>query len=214
MFIPYRTDIDVTEVPTSNLLIIAFNIFMFVAVWSGVASFDSFILDGAGFGLVSYGFMHAGFFHLLGNMFYLWIFGNAICFCVGSATYPPIFLLLIVLSGIAHLVFDGAPAIGASGAVNGVIGIYLYLYPRSNIRCMWTLIWVWGEKFTVRAYWLIGFWFLKDLYGAINSDAPIAYAAHIGGLLAGLLIGWQLDRHNWIKRDSDEANLIQVLKGH
>jgi len=78
---------------------------------------------------------------------------------------------------------------------------------------MWTVIWAWGGNFSISAYWLIGLWFLKDLFGAIYSNAPIAFIAHLGGLFSGVVIGWFMYKNNWVKRTSKEPNLAQLLSG-
>jgi len=214
VFIPYKVEIENQIRPVSNLLIIALTFMFFMAVNAGVSLSDSYVLDGFNTSLISHGFMHANWFHLLGNMYYLLLFGNAICSRVGNASFPSIYFLLIIFSGAVHLIIDDNPVIGASGAVNGVIGIYLFLFPTSTIRCRWTLIWLRGEAFSIKALWLIGLWLLQDLYGAINSEAAIAYVAHLGGLFGGLIAGWLMYRYNWIKRTDDEPNLTQLLKGH
>lgn len=211
MFIPYKTEVEILVNPVSNLFIIGFTFLFFISVYSGFTSIDSYILDGFNGSLFSHGFMHGGWMHILGNMFYLLLFGSAICSRIGNATFPTVYFLLIITSGAIHLVFDGNPAIGASGAVNGVIGMYLFLYPRSKIKCMWTVIWAWGKTFSISAYWLIGLWFLQDFFGALYSEAPIAYVAHLGGLFSGLMIGWLMYKNNLIKRTSNEPNLAQVL---
>lgn len=66
---------------------------------------------------------------------------------------------------------------------------------------------------SIRDYWLIGLWFLKDLFGAIYSNAPIAFVAHLGGLFSGVVIGWFMYKNNWVKRTSKEPNLAQLLSG-
>ncbi len=202
MFVPYKTDATITKLPASNIIMMFFNIIMFLAIFIEVGSFDTFVLDGFNFSLITHAFMHGDFWHLLGNMFYLWIFGNAICSNVGSASYPAIFLSLAIISGTSHLIFDGSPAIGASGAINGIIGIYLYLHPRTNVHCMWTITWLWGEKFTIKAYLLIGFWFLFDIIALIYSDNNnIGYVSHISGLVAGFIVGWLLNKYNWVQKN-------------
>lgn len=211
MFIPYKAEVELPVIPISNLFIIGFTFLFFISVSSGASSIDSYILDGFNASLFSHGFMHGGWGHILGNMFYLLLFGSAICSRIGNATFPTIYFVLIIASGVVHLIFDGSPAIGASGAVNGVIGIYLFLYPLSKIKCMWTVLWAWGKTFSISAHWLIGFWFLKDLFGALYSEAPIAYVAHLGGLFSGIIIGWLMYKHGWVKRTSNEPNLAQVL---
>ena len=210
MFIPFKAEVEVLVSPVANWLLIGLTLFVFVAVELGMGAVEVFVLDGFNASLLFHGFMHGGWLHIFGNMFYLWVFGNAVCSRIGNATFPSIYFALIVLSGSIHLLIDGSPAIGASGAVNGVVGLYLFLYPNSTIRCVWTAGWARGKRFNMRIWWLVGLWFAKDLYGAIHSEAPIAYVAHLGGLYAGLMSGWLLFRLDWIKRRVKEPNLLQL----
>lgn len=140
MFIPYKAEVKILVNPVANLFIIGFTFMFFISVYSGFTPIDSYTLDGFNTSLFSHGFMHGSWGHILGNMFYLHLFGSAICSRIGNTTFPTIYFCLIITSGLIHLIFDGSPAIGASGAVNGVIGIYLFLYPRSKITCVWTVI--------------------------------------------------------------------------
>lgn len=211
MFLPYRVDAEVKAEPISNYIVMAVTLIFFIPVYFKLRTIDAYVLDGFNPSLLFHGFMHANWPHILGNMYYLFIFGSVICSRIGNATYPFIYLCLIFLSGSIHLLVDGNPAIGASGAVNGILGIFFFLYPRAKIHCAWTLIWAWGKGFSIHTYWLIGLWFIKDLYGAINSEAPIAYSAHVGGMLSGLLVGWFMLEFNWIKRDSYQPNLLEIL---
>lgn len=211
MFIPFKADVAVLAKPVTIYWIIGLNVLFYLAVLTGVNTTESFVLDGYNLSLFSSGFMHGGFFHLFFNMFYLYIFGSAVCSKVGNATFPLIYFTLIILAAVTHLVVDGDPAVGASGAVCGVIGFYLFLYPKSKIKCMWTVVGLWGETFSITASWLIGFWIVKDLFGAIYGTAPIAYAAHLGGFAFGIIAGWVVLKLNWIKRDCEQPNLKDIM---
>ncbi|QKQ27770.1 rhomboid family intramembrane serine protease [Candidatus Reidiella endopervernicosa] len=138
MFIPYHAEVAVERFPTSNLIIMGFTARTYLLVLTGLTQAEFFFLDGINSSLISHGFMHGSLSHLIGNMFYLWLFGNAICSRVNNPSYPAIYILLIIVAGLTHLIYDGDPAIGASGAVNGVMGMYLFLYPASKIKCVWT----------------------------------------------------------------------------
>ena len=143
-------------------------------------------------------FMHGGWLHLLGNMLFLWIFGDNVEDRLGHLK----FLFFYLLAGIAATLAQFAlaphstvPNVGASGAIAGVLGAYLVFYPGSRVN---TLIFI-GVFFTiarVSAFVVIGFWFLLQLVDALISIGPsngtagggVAYFAHVGGFVLGLLI--------------------------
>jgi len=140
-------------------------------------------------------FMHGGWAHLIGNMLYLWIFGDNIEDRLGHLRYLVFYLLCGVLAALAHvaatLVFGGdtmTPMLGASGAISGVLAGYLMLFPRRRVRVLLIRI-----LMAVPAWIAIGLWFVFQLLngigalGAGSQAGGVAYAAHIGGFLAGLL---------------------------
>ncbi len=136
-------------------------------------------------------FMHGGLLHLGGNMLFLWIFGNNVEDSMG----PVKFLAFYVLGGLAATALQVAidpqstvPTIGASGAIAGVLGGYLVLFPRARVV---TLIFIvfFVTLVEVPALWVLGFWFVQQvLFGALDLDASdgVAYFAHIGGFVFGL----------------------------
>ncbi len=145
--------------------------------------------------LVTSMFLHGGFGHLFGNMLYLWICGDNLEHSMGHFRYLAFYLVTGVLAGLAHVFstyFFGQnlliPSLGASGAISGVLGGYFLLFPTRHIR-MWFLL------FTVRvpALIVVGLWFVFQVMnglGALGGQEAggVAYAAHIGGFIAGLLL--------------------------
>lgn len=140
-------------------------------------------------------FMHGGFAHLLGNMAYLWIFGDNLENVMGHRNYFFFYLLCGILASLAHVVSTAVlghnpliPSLGASGAISGILGGYLLLFPRRGIH-----VWVFFFIITVPAFLTVGIWFVFQLVnglGALGGDEAggVAYAAHIGGFIAGLLL--------------------------
>ena len=140
-------------------------------------------------------FMHGGLAHLAGNMLYLWICGDNLEDRLGHFRYLIFYLLCGVLSGLSHVIttlFFGqallTPCLGASGAISAVLAGYVLLFPTKRIS-IWMLFFV----FTVPAFVAIGFWFLFQVsngLGALGGEQAggVAYAAHIGGFIAGLLL--------------------------
>lgn len=140
------------------------------------------------FTLLSFQFLHGDFFHLAGNMLYLWIFGNNIEAGLGRLRYAAFYLLGGVLAGITHILVGPAsdiPMIGASGSIAAVLGAYLVLYPRSRI-----LIFIWFFFFVrllpVPTLLVLGVWFLMQVI-SVGGEGT-AWMAHIGGFVAGMVL--------------------------
>lgn len=139
-------------------------------------------------------FMHGGFFHIIGNMLYLWIFGNNIEDRLGHFRFIGFYLTSGVVAAMAHAVSAPSseiPMIGASGAIAGILGAYLLLYPRARIH---TLIFFgfFIEIIRIPAFVVIGFWGIIQIFNGIMSkglmaETGVAWFAHIGGFLFGLL---------------------------
>ena len=145
------------------------------------------------FALLSFMFLHGGFFHLLGNMWSLYIFGDNVEDRLGPFRYLIFYLLCGLASGLSHLLLNAhsnIPTIGASGAISGVMGAYLLLYPRSKILALIPIIFIpWFVE--IPAYFFIGFWFFLQVINAAGSQAGaggIAWWAHIGGFISGMVL--------------------------
>jgi membrane associated rhomboid family serine protease len=146
-------------------------------------------------------FMHGGWVHIVGNMLFLWIFGNNVEDRMGRWRYALFYLVCGVLAALTQLATDpssGVPNIGASGAIAGVLGAYLVLYPRARVLTAITLL-VFFAIVEVPAVLLLGAWFLLQVLdgsaGLVSADGGgVAYFAHVGGFAAGLLLVWPLVR--------------------
>jgi membrane associated rhomboid family serine protease len=138
-------------------------------------------------------FLHGGWMHLLGNMAYLWIFGDNIEASLGHRRYLIFYLLCGVAAALAQTVAapnSEIPMIGASGAISGVLGAYLVLHPRANIRVfVWIIIYI--SMWNVPAFIVLGLWFGGQLLSSMNVDPGepgVAFLAHIGGFVAGAVL--------------------------
>ena len=141
-------------------------------------------------------FMHGGLAHLGGNMLYLWIFGDNIENALGHVRYLSFYLVCGVLASLAHVFTTAAsdgnmlvPSLGASGAISGVLGGYILLFPGRRVRMMV------GRGMSEMPAWVsIGVWFLfqlvagMGLLGGGSQAGGVAYAAHVGGFVAGLIL--------------------------
>ena len=140
-------------------------------------------------------FMHGGWFHLLGNMWFLWVFGNNIEDSMGHGRFVVFYLLCgACAAGLQMLIQPSStvPMVGASGAISGVMGAYILLYPRVRVH---TLIFLgfFVTTVTLPAYLMLGYWILLQLLGGLPQLAGlesggVAFFAHIGGFVAGLLL--------------------------
>jgi membrane associated rhomboid family serine protease len=137
-------------------------------------------------------FLHLGAMHLLGNMLFLWIYGHDVEDAMGHWRFLGFYLLCGVAAVLAQSLPDpdsAYPIIGASGAISGVLGAYLMLYPRANILTL-VLLPFFFTTLRVSAMLLLLLWFAIQLLSdfAVHGDAGVAFRAHIGGFLAGMLL--------------------------
>ena len=201
--------------PVVNYALIALNVLVFlyqITLSSGPPGFDleRFIFRwgaipeeiSAGndlFALLTSMFLHGGWAHIGGNMLFLWVFGDNVEDTMGHARYQLFYLLPGLAAGLALFVIDpnsAIPLVGASGAISGVLGAYIVLFPRGNIRTLVVL----GFFITVvmiPAWVQIGLWFVLQFFNGFASlgvqteeSGGVAYFAHIGGFVAGALLVW------------------------
>ena len=152
-------------------------------------------------------FMHGGFAHIAGNMLFLWIFGDNIEDRVGHVKYVIFYLLCGVIAGLSHVFATGVfannesallvPSLGASGAISGVLGAYILLHPKRRVTVI-----LFRFLTDVPAYVAIGIWFAFQLISGLgmlgggSQQGGVAYAAHIGGFIAGLVLIKFFDTRN------------------
>ena len=214
MLFPYRVNTLVCRSPWANLAILTLNTLLFVLLLSDALPeewFDRMVLsDWSPIGLLGHQFLHAGFGHFLGNMALLWVFGNALSGVMHDHDFALSYLACGVFAAALHLMLDGSPAIGASGAISGVMGMYLAVYPRNEVTCFMWLFRPWS--FELKGYILVIGWFIWDLISALRHLPGIAYWAHVGGALAGFGIGLLLLKKQRIYRgDYDHPTALDLF---
>jgi membrane associated rhomboid family serine protease len=220
MLIPYEIETLLDNRPVANWVVIALTSVVSLCALAAMHAdetgswVETLILDGWGVGgLAGHVLLHGGLWHLVGNMLYLWVFGNAICSNAGPRFFLLSYLACGLTAAVCHLVLDGSPAIGASGAVNGVVGITLAAFPVNRMSIFWFFLMRWGT-FTVRVWLAVVFWLVFDLYGALTGGDGIAYWAHLGGLTAGVGIGLLGLHRGWIcLSEWDNRSLLEILRG-
>jgi membrane associated rhomboid family serine protease len=213
--VPYQADVPMHRWPISNFVLIGvISLFSLVfLLGDDPPAIDPFILDGwSPTGLLGYMFVHAGLFHLIGNMLFLWVFGNAVCAKVGNLAYPLLFLLFGLVGAVLHNVFGGGLAVGASGAVNGVVAMFLFYYPQNEITCVWFLFFR-GGSFSMSSMWLILLWLVFDLWGAFAGSGGVAYWAHLGGFAVGAGVAFVSLRMDWVEMTRTERSLLDMWDG-
>ena len=207
--IPIRDAIPTRRVPVVNYTLIALNILVFIAMWLAGAGSEDWILglamipaniqDGLSLGdaadVFTSMFMHAGLAHLAGNLLYLWIFGDNIENRLGHSRYLLVYFVCGIIASLSH-VFSTlmlnqsslVPSLGASGAISGVLGGYLLLYPTRKVHAI--LLWY---MVSIPALLALGLWIAFQVISGLgmlggDESGGVAYAAHIGGFIAGFLL--------------------------
>lgn len=140
-------------------------------------------------------FMHGGWMHLIGNMVFFWVFGNNIEDAMGHGRFAVFYLLCGVAAAAAQVLITPTsvvPMVGASGAISGVLGSYLLLYPRVRVHAL-LLLGFYITTITLPAYVMLGYWIILQILGSLpalgaRDTGGTAFFAHIGGFIAGLLL--------------------------
>jgi membrane associated rhomboid family serine protease len=137
-------------------------------------------------------FLHGGWFHLIGNMWFLWVFGNNVEDSMGHARYLFFYLLCGVAAAATQTLVNPSsaiPMVGASGAISGVMGAYVVLYPKVRVH-MLVILGIFITRIVVPAYLMLGYWFLLQLVGGglAQGEGGVAFWAHAGGFVAGALL--------------------------
>lgn len=146
--------------------------------------------------LITSMFLHGGWMHLLGNMLFLWVFGDNIEATMGYIRFIFFYLLGGVVATATHVAFNpysDIPCVGASGAIAACLGAYLVMFPRSQIKVLFIFLLV---RFQVPAILFLGFWIVQQFMSGIGEfsatveDTSVAYWAHIGGFVFGVIVGF------------------------
>ncbi len=132
-------------------------------------------------------FMHGSWLHIIGNMWFLWIFGDNVEDAMGHVRYVIFYLVCGIAAAMAQILTSPSstvPMVGASGAIAGVLGAYLLLYPHARVRCLWILF-VFITTVYVPAWLLLGLWFVSQFF---MPGTGVAWMAHVGGFVTGFAL--------------------------
>lgn len=157
-------------------------------------------------------FLHAGWWHLCVNMLFLWVFGNAINYKFGHLGYIVIYLAAALFGGLAHYTYIGAPGVGASGAIYGVMGAFLVFFPRNDVTIFW-LIWWRPAVSRLSSGWIILLFIVWNiLYLAFGVRTYVGLWCHVMGFATGFLIALLCAVCRLIKPTADEQTLLQLFR--
>lgn len=210
--IPLRDDAPRSSPPFINYLLIALNVIVFLfeltlpprfqAGFEVQFAFIPYRIDRwlAGGAPVDYAlvpiftsmFLHAGWWHLIGNMWFLWIFGDNVEDRLGHFRYLLTYLICGLGAALTHLAFNlhsRIPTVGASGAIAGVLGAYFLLFPSARVLTWFGFFVLWLPAWLVLGYWFV-IQFLSGAASTISADnaSPVAFWAHVGGFITGMLL--------------------------
>lgn len=230
MLLPYKDDNPTSKPPIVTVAIIAINVAVFLyfqakSLFGGV-QYEA-VLAGLGiipheffsrhiiFGrqavptpltLITAMFLHGGVLHIAGNMLYLWVFGNNIEDHFGHFKFLVFYLLAGIGGSIAFMVtqpFSDTPMIGASGAIAGVLGAYLLLYPRARVHVL-LFLFIFFTTIVLPAAVVLGFWIFLQVWEGLadfSSRGGVAYFAHIGGFCTGIALLKFMPAHRGIRQN-------------
>ena len=158
-------------------------------------------------------FLHGGWLHLIGNMWFLWLFGNNVEDSMGHARYLTFYLLSGVAAAAAQTFVNpnsAIPMVGASGAISGIMGAYIVLYPRVRVH-MIVFLGFFITRIAVPAFLMLGYWFLLQILGGLpglgqEEGGGVAFWAHAGGFIAGAVLVW-------VFKDSERVAKHRALAG-
>src|SRR5689334_5401060 len=214
--LPLRDDNPRTRTPVVTIALIVINVVVWLAQWTngvaattfGYGAIPAFLLHGTRDGIIHVPgqvlqlhqevpfpwtiltamFMHGSWLHIIGNMWFLWIFGDNVEEAMGPVKYVLFYLLGGLAAAGAQIAATPSstfPMIGASGAIAAVLGAYLILYPHARVKCLWILI-IFITTIWLPAWLLLGLWFVSQFF--VPTGSGVAWMAHVGGFVAGLLL--------------------------
>ena len=207
MFFPISDENPSKNKPLITYILIGLCIFFFGLQYLSQMNIEIFLNYGfipnnffnSNFSLESYFpvfssmFLHGSLAHIAGNMLYLWIFGDNVEDSMGRIRFIIFYLSCGVIAALAQGFVDPSsniPMVGASGAIAGVLGAYLLLYPRANVKCLFFIIII-IQMVRIPAFIVLSFWIFGQFFSApfsLESEGGTAYFAHIGGFIAGMIL--------------------------
>jgi membrane associated rhomboid family serine protease len=205
MLIPIGVDVPMTR-PWVNYAIVGVTSIVSVFAFYDVELLKSLAMFGTSC------LVHAGYLHLIGNMLFLWVFGNAVNYKFGHLGYMALYAAAAMAADASHLIFHGGMVVGASGAIYGVMGAFLVFFPRNDVKMLLWLFLFYVKYFTLSSFWVILFWVGWDVFSlSTGGEKGVALWSHVGGFSFGFLAAMLCAKRGWVKPAEDEETLLQVL---
>lgn len=214
LLFPVTVDVPMARWPWMNWVLMAAVLYGFLASISNPESAARFILGIEEFEIgidehplswLGHLFIHLDLWHVLGNLAFMWVFGNAVCAKIGQIGYAALWLGVGILTAIIEPV-----GYGASGAINGIVGFYLILYPLNDITMFYIFI-IKGGTFALSSFWMIILWLGFDLFGLISGGESVAYLSHVSGLALGAAAAIALLKLNILEAVEYERTVLDIL---
>ena len=206
MFFPYKDDNPKILVPYVTYGLIGLNLFIFLFQFSaGMKDPEAEAIIIYTFGLIpaqfsiltifTSMFLHGGISHIIGNMWFLWLFGDNVESILGHVKYAIFYMLCGIIAAVTQILVNPSseiPMVGASGAIAGVLGLYMMRFPHARVH-VFAFIIIFFTTFRVPAIIVLGFWFFNQLtngMGSLGLDTTggVAWFAHIGGFITGIML--------------------------
>lgn len=216
---PLQLDVPMQRWPWMNWVVLGLLVAGFLGQLAAPDVADRFIMGVAGYAgyehvdehplsWIGHMFIHADLFHLLGNLWLLWVFGNAICAKVGNGWYLPMWLGFGLLSAVAQ-----PEGLGASGAIYGIVGFTLVFYPINEVTLAYWFIIRFGT-FTLASCWVILTYVAFDLLGMAGGGEEVAYLAHVAGCASGAGLALILIGTRVLEPTEQEWTILEILGRH
>ena len=221
ILIPVRVDTPRYRWPIANVAILA--ILVAGCVWQisryvvrDEQALVPYSLNGwYGPGMVTHMFLHPPVMHFIGTLLFLWVFGNAVCEKVGNLIYPLVFIALGAAAASVHNMAGGGEAIGASGAINGIVGMALIWFPLETISLYYSVGVSSANRskggFEITVWWVVLLWILMAVFDAAFGSTCLVGWAHVGGFVGGMALACLLTVARIGTTYDNERTLLHLL---
>ncbi len=224
MIVPYSVDVPMERYPIANWALMAvtclISFYAFDAM-VGNAPLESWMLYGGGewatdLGMLGSVMTHADILHLVGNMVFLFVFGNAVNAKLGHAMFLSLYFVFGIIASLVPAMLSDTPGLGASGAISGISGMFIVLFPKNNISVFYWFGLRWFGVWVVSSWVVIGLYFAKDvaffvLEQSTDLESGVGLTAHISGTLAGIAAAVVLLLTDRIRPSRAEVTLVEIL---
>ncbi|MDX9912510.1 MAG: rhomboid family intramembrane serine protease [Phycisphaerales bacterium] len=226
MFVPYQVDVPLERLPIANwvlmALTVAISVVAFPAMQDEHAPISLWMLYGPGewssdAGLLGSMFTHSNWMHLIGNMMFMFVFGNAVNAKLGHPLFVASYVFLGVVSSYLHAMISDGPGLGASGAISGLMGMFIVFFPRNDVSVFYWWYYRMGS-FEISSWIIVGLYFAKDVaYQILESttgfETGVGLMAHIGGTVAGAALAMGLLLARRVVPTTAETTMLEIIRG-